>query len=99
MKPFCNLTSFYFSISPSEYYNNLMSEIYGCLKYVGMSYDMIMKLPIQDRRIMIRKHNLEQEEINKELDDVRGGDTRTYEGESINVFAEMEQNNQRKRGY
>lgn len=76
-----------------------MDELWGCFKHVGMSWDMVMKLPIQDRRTLIHKHNLEQEEINREFD---GGDgslsTRYYEGESINTFAQMEQNNLRRGG-
>lgn len=76
-----------------------MDELWGCFKHVGMSWDMVMKLPIQDRRTLIHKHNLEQEEINREYE---GGDgasnTRYYEGESINTFAQMEQNNLRRGG-
>jgi hypothetical protein len=75
-----------------------MDELWGCFKHVGMSWDMVMKLPIQDRRALIYKHNLEQEELNKEHDS--GGDSRSryYEGESINTFARMEQSNKRRGG-
>jgi hypothetical protein len=75
-----------------------MNEVWGCFKHVGMSWDMIMKLPIQDRRALIHKHNLEQEEINKEFDSETGNNTRYYEGESINTFARMEQSNMRMGG-
>ena len=76
-----------------------MDEVWGCFKHVGMSWDMIMKLPIQDRRALIHKHNLEQEEINSEYDRIEnGGNSRYYEGESINTFARMEQSNMRKGG-
>lgn len=61
-----------------------------------MSWDMIMKLPIQDRRSLIHKHNLEQEEINKEIDGNSGSNVRTYEGESINTFAKLEQDNKKR---
>ena len=44
-----------------------MDEVWGCFKHVGMSWDMIMKLPIQDRRALIQKHNREQEEITLNL--------------------------------
>lgn len=55
---------------------------------------MIMKMPIQERRNFIHKHNIEQDAINREIDnDGMGGNTRTYEGESINEFARMEQSN------
>lgn len=59
-----------------------------------MSWDMIMKLPIQDRRSLIHKHNIEQEEISKEFDENKS-DIRTYEGETINSFARLEQTNKR----
>jgi hypothetical protein len=57
-----------------------------------MPWDMIMNLPIQDRRTLINKHNMEQDSINREFDK-NNGNTRTYEGESINTFAKMEQTN------
>ena len=62
-----------------------------------MSWDMIMRLPIQDRRSLIHKHNLEQEEINKDIEGSTNSNVRTYEGESINTFAQLEQLNNRKR--
>ena len=76
-----------------------MDAVWGCFKHVGMSGDMIMKLPIQDRRALIQKHNREQEEINAEFDNTDGnGGSRYYEGEMINTFAKMEQSNMRKGG-
>jgi hypothetical protein len=62
-----------------------------------MSWDMIMRLPIQDRRSLIRKHNIEQEEINKEMESSDSGGIRTYEGEAINSFAKLEQDQNKKR--
>lgn len=58
---------------------------------------MIMRLPIQDRRSLIHKHNLEQEEISKEMEGEGNSNVRTYEGESLNTFAQLEQLNNRKR--
>ena len=75
-----------------------MDEIWGCFKHVGMSWDMIMKLPIQDRRTLIQKHNREQEAINNEIEGNNSPSNRTYEGEMINTFAKMEQSNTRKGG-
>ena len=77
-----------------------MDEIWGCFKHVGMSWDMIMKLPIQDRRTLIYKHNLEQDMINSDYEKRENGNSnnRYYEGESINTFARMEQSNMRKGG-
>ena len=63
-----------------------------------MSWDMIMRLPIQDRRALIRKHNIEQEIINNEIEGTGSMSNRTYEGEAINTFAKMEQSTMRKGG-
>lgn len=91
-KPFCNLTSFYFSISQSDYYRNYLDEIWGCVKHVGMSYEMTMSLPIQERRAFIRKHNLETDAINREIERSTGNGNSTHlEGEGINRFAERSQ--------
>ena len=92
------MTNIYFLISPNEYSKNLTDEIYGCVKHVGMSYDMVMKLPIQERRSMIRKHNMEQDAIEMEYNKSTDKNKRTYEGESINTFARIEQDNTNKRG-
>lgn len=97
LKHFSNLTNFYFSILPNEYSKNLLNEIWGCFKHVGMSWDMIMKLPIQDRRALIHKHNMEQDAINNEIEGKNNSNVRTYEGESINTFARMEQNDIKRR--
>jgi hypothetical protein len=72
-----------------------MDEIWGCFKHVGMSWDMIMKMPIQDRRALIQRHNREQEELENKFNGASGGNDRTYEGEMLNTFARMEQSNQR----
>ena len=92
------MTNFYFSISPSDYAKNLLDEIWGCFKHVGMPWDMIMKLPIQDRRALIHKHNREQEAINNEVNGEYSASNRKYEGESLNTFARLEQSNQRRGG-
>lgn len=58
-----------------------------------MSWDMIMKLPIQDRRALINKHNREQEKLERIREGQPDLTNRKYEGESINKFAKLEQNN------
>ena len=70
--------------------------MWGCFKHVGMSWDMIMKLPIQDRRTLIYKHNIEQEELEKDQNTSDGLSNRYYEGDSINTFARIEQSNTRR---
>lgn len=72
-----------------------MDEIWGCFKHVGMSWDMIMKMPIQDRRALIQRHNREQEEIENRINNENNGTDRTYEGEMINTFAKLDQLKQR----
>ena len=54
-----------------------------------------MKLPIQERRMMIRRHNRDADEIERQSEDDTPSDIRTFEGEQINDFARLEQNNQR----
>lgn len=56
-----------------------------------MPWDMIMSLPIQDRRDFIRRHNAEQEALKKEYNS--NGGQNTIGGEQLNEFARMEQSN------
>lgn len=56
---------------------------------------MVMTLPIQERRAMIRKHNMENEEIEREINGETSSDTRKFEGELINDFARLNQSNER----
>lgn len=59
--------------------------------------ETVMKLPIQDRRYFIHKHNEEQEGIRASYE--RGSSTKVYDGEAINEFARLEQENiNRRRG-
>ena len=39
-----------------------MDEKWGCIKHIGMSYDMYMRMPIDERREFIHRHNMEQME-------------------------------------
>jgi hypothetical protein len=70
--------------------------MWGCFKHVGMSWDMIMHLPIQDRRALIHKHNMEQDMASKEMESSSSTNNRVYQGESLNTFAKMEQSNLRR---
>jgi hypothetical protein len=72
-----------------------MDELWGCFKHIGMSWGMIMKLPIQDRRALIHRHNIEMDEMNKELNNGGGS---TVNGEMVNIYARMEQDNMKNRG-
>ena len=50
-----------------------------------------MKLPVHDRRYFIQRHNAEQEELRAEQE--RGDGTNFYDGDSINKYAALEQEN------
>ena len=60
--------------------------------------ETVMKMPIQDRRYFIQKFNEEQEGIARARNKDSGQGT--VEGEAINSFARLEQENMRnmKRG-
>jgi hypothetical protein len=73
-----------------------LEEEWGCFKHIGMSWDMIMRLPIHERRELIRKHNRDVEMENNRINNPNGTDIRTYEGESLNTFAKMEQQNKNR---
>ena len=94
LKPFFNLTNHFFSISPTEFAKNLIEEEWGCFKYIGMPWTMILSLPVQERRALIHKHNLASYAAEEQAK-VDSGNNRTYEGESINAFAKLEQSNRR----
>ena len=63
-------------------------EIWGCCKYIGLPYDTVMSMPIQDRKFYIMKHNEEQEKHNK---NVYNDKTSVFSGDTINNFAQLEQ--------
>ena len=62
--------------------------------------ETVMKLPIQDRRYFIQKHNEEQQGI-KQSYERRSGNATINDGDTINEYARLEQENikNRKRGY
>ena len=87
---FCNLTNIYFSILPDEFERNLKEEIWGCFKYIGIPIDTVMNMPIQDRKYFIMKHNADEAQLKREIE---GGDgeSHTIEGEAINTYAKITQ--------
>jgi hypothetical protein len=56
---------------------------------MNLPMETVMKLPIQDRRYFIQRHNEEQEGIRK-VRDKRDG-LNIIDGETINDFARIEQ--------
>jgi hypothetical protein len=77
----------------------LKDEIWGCTHYMKLPMETVIKLPIQDRRYFIQKHNEEQQGIRSSYEKRKGH--ATYDGESINEYARLEQQNikNRKGGY
>lgn len=67
--------------------------MWGCFKHVGMSYDMILKMPIQERRAFIKKHNIESDAIERDIaQSSKSGADMHLEGSAINEFARRSQN-------
>ena len=53
--------------------------------------ETIMNMPIQDRKYYIMKHNTDEEELKQEIEG-GGGETHTIEGEALNTYAKITQN-------
>lgn len=56
-----------------------------------------MHLPIQDRRALIHKHNMEQDLISNNINEQGSANNRIYQGETLNTFAKMEQSNLKRK--
>ena len=56
----------------------------------------IMDMPVYDRKYYIMKHNLEQDELKKELE-VGDGQSYTVEGQALNEYARITQNDPTRR--
>jgi hypothetical protein len=67
----------------------LKDEIWGCMHYMKIPMETVMKMPVQDRRYFIQKHNQEQEGYRAARDKKDG--INLYDGESINAAAKTEQ--------
>lgn len=42
---------------PEQYEKTFKEELWGCFKYVGIPMDVLMNMPIADRRYYILMHN------------------------------------------
>lgn len=80
---------------PSEYEKMLKDEIWGCTHYMKLPMETVMRLPVQDRRYYIQKHNEEQQGIKRDID-MRSGRSKV-DGDSINEYARLEQENKKNR--
>ena len=58
--------------------------------------ETVMKLPVQDRRYFIQKHNEEQQGLRKAYEKKTGTAT-ISDGEAINEYAKLEQANIKNR--
>ena len=77
----------FFSISPSDYANALLDEIYGCFKYIGIPIDTVMNMPVQNRKYFISRHNRDCEEMDKKYGN--GGDSISVTGEGTAEYTQM----------
>ena len=59
------------------------------MHYMKIPMETVMKMPVQDRRYFIQKHNAEQEQYRAEREKKTG--LNFYDGESINKAAKTEQ--------
>jgi hypothetical protein len=73
----------------------LKDEIWGCTHYMKLPMETVMKLPIQDRRYFIQRHNEEQQGIRSEHERLKGN--KVVDGEALNVYAKLEQQNLKAR--
>lgn len=73
----------------------MKDEIWGCTHYMGIPLETVMRLPIQDRRYYIQKHNAEQAALKTRYEKQSG--YHSYDGETINQFARNEQENIKNR--
>lgn len=58
--------------------------------------ETVMKLPIQDRRYFIQKHNEEQKNLRASYER-NTGTHKTYDGDALNEYAKLEQTNIKNR--
>ena len=69
-------------------------ELWGCFRHIGLPYDTLLKMPIQQRKFIIMKHNMEQENIRQEYERQKvGANGQTMTGIGLNEYARMEQSN------
>lgn len=76
----------FFSISPNDYSEALLDEIYGCFKYIGIPIDTLMNMPVQTRKYFISKHNHDCEELDKKYNNDK---TINVSGENTSVYTQM----------
>lgn len=83
------------SISP-DYARNLLDELWGCFKYVGIPLDELKRMPIKDRKYFIKKHNRDVEEENAEMKNSRNNTSSTFDIEKFTDMSQSEIENRRQ---
>jgi hypothetical protein len=86
----------FFSISPNEYADALLDEIYGCFKYIGIPIDTVMNMPVQNRKYFISRHNKDTEELNNKYSSNKNI---TATGESTKSYTQISMNDNKRLGY
>ena len=91
---FYRWTNIFFSISPNEYADALLDEIYGCFKYIGIPIDTIMNMPVQNRKYFISRHNHDTDELNRKYSNnnsinITGEGTSQYTQMSLNDYKRL----------
>lgn len=84
----------FFSISPNDYAESLLDEIYGCFKYIGIPIDTVMNMPIQDRKYFIARHNKDCEAINQK----HSNNSYNITGEAVSEYTNMSMNDYKRLG-
>jgi hypothetical protein len=77
----------FFSISPNEYADALLDEIYGCFKYIGIPIQTVMNMPVQERKYYIARHNRDCDEQNKKYNNP--SNTITATGEATAAYTQI----------
>jgi hypothetical protein len=76
----------FFSISPNDYADALLDEIYGCFKYIGIPIDTVMNMPVQNRKYFISRHNRDCEEMDKKYNH---DNSISVSGEATNAYTQI----------
>ena len=86
----------FFSISPNDYAEALLDEIYGCFKYIGIPIDTVMNMPIQNRKYFISRHNRDCEEQDRKYN--KNNDI-NVSGEGTTQYTQMSMTDHKRLGY
>ena len=84
-----------YTVDVTAFELSFWDEIYGCVKYIGIPYDTVMSMPVQDRKVWIQKHNIEAKKTSGPPENARMGEG-SISGEMINGFAKNEQMNEKQ---